>query len=222
VGSGNSFLLFVRSSFRPLCRTTAFFRKKQTVPEFFFGHTLLSKSILFCFLYRVVVMFSHGNLSLSLGEQRDAALHARFLLPSLMYVLLRFRFLRADFCLADYKVFLTKCCRSPPPLNQSSANRDTLLRCQVSKSRIMQASALSPASAISLFLDELTSRCVPISAMSQVSNVPTLRASIVEPSRTTASSCAACAASFSDFMEQRAHFKSDWHRYSRFCGMVVR
>ena len=36
--SGNSFLLFVRSSFRPLCRTTAFFRKKQT-NSFFFGHT---------------------------------------------------------------------------------------------------------------------------------------------------------------------------------------
>jgi hypothetical protein len=65
---------------------------------------------------------------------------------------------------------------------------------------------------ISLFQDEHASQCSPLSAISQQSDVPARASSVVEPSHTTATSCSVCAAIFSDFVEQRAHFKSDWHR----------
>lgn len=66
---------------------------------------------------------------------------------------------------------------------------------------------------ISIFEDEQASRCVPVSAFGQNHELSVSHAIAAEPSRTAASSCAACGAVFSDFMEQRAHFKSDWHRY---------
>ena len=67
---------------------------------------------------------------------------------------------------------------------------------------------------ISLFHDEQASLCVPLAASSHNADVPVCISSVHEPSRTAASSCAACVAIFSDYIEQRAHFKSDWHRYA--------
>ena len=67
---------------------------------------------------------------------------------------------------------------------------------------------------ISLFHDEQASLCVPLAASSHNADVPVCISSVHEPSRTAASSCAACVAIFADYIEQRAHFKSDWHRYA--------
>jgi len=67
---------------------------------------------------------------------------------------------------------------------------------------------------ISLFHDEQSCLCVPLEASSHNADLPVCSSIAVEPSRTAATSCAACVAVFLDFIDQRAHFKSDWHRYA--------